>query len=141
MKMFAFSSGRFSLSLQPYNSVMNEETVTAKQILLYLDDELKKNDLLRPYNWIAEDITMHFSKDRRGSVEVNFILYGANREELKRLTAELDTQSHIFYGFSENGYKLNDAAVVLPSFGEWKIDSDQAVTILEEILKKHEIVN
>lgn len=141
MKFFEFSSGRFSLFLQPYDSVLDEEIVTAKQVLLYLDEELKKNYLLRPYNWIAEDITMKFSKKHRGSVEVTFILYGANREELKVITAKLDTQKHIFYGFFENGYKLNDATVVLPSFSEWKVDSDEAVTIFEEALRKHEILN
>lgn len=125
-RLFAYLENRPILHLQPYNIETDEKLVTAKQIVSYLDREIEQNDKLNEYNWVLDSIAMQLNEERLGKVEVLYVLYGANRENLKILRAELDTKYGIFYGFSENGNKANDGTYI--SFDNWSVDSDEALS-------------
>lgn len=125
-RLFAYLEDRPILHLQPYNIETDEKLVTAKQIVSYLDREIEQNDKLNEYNWVLDSIAMQLNDECLGKVEVLYVLYGANRENLKILRAELDTKRRIFYGFSENGSKANDGTYI--PFDNWNIDSDEALS-------------
>lgn len=123
-----------TISLDDLNKSVEYNVVSAKQIEDYLSSELKGVEKFNKYDLTVGSVDMKLDKEHRGDVTVTFV--EKDRTKSKIIYATLDTRKGVFYKFQDVGRqsKLYPGIVHL---NEWKIDSTDAVRIMEYFYKNN----
>ena len=125
-----------TISLKPLDKAIDYDIVSAKQIEILLNDEIRQIEKLNKYDLTIGKINMKLDREHRGKISVTFVEKD-NRISPKIIIAELDTRERMLYTIQDWGRenKLNPGIIHLH---DWKIDSIDAVRIAEEFFIANE---
>ena len=112
-----------TISVPEFSISFGDDVVTAKDVAVYMQDEIASFKEFDRFDLAASEIFMDLEENGRGVVRVT--VSERNAEKPIVVLAELDTEKREFYQFADYGRegKLNADGVL--DMDAWKIDSGQ----------------